>query len=55
MSPTRTNLKELPRPYKLPQSAPAESVKGGVKIRKTCLPLVSLPCFPKISEEGEPP
>ena len=37
----RTDLKELPRPYKLPQKALAESVKGGVKISKTCLPLVS--------------
>ena len=33
----RTNLMELPRPHKLPQSAPAKSVKCGVKICKTCL------------------
>ena len=27
----RTNLKELPRPYKLLQSSPAENVEGGIK------------------------
>ena len=49
----RTNFfKELPRPHKLPQSAPAESVEGEVKISKTCLPLVGSPCLPKILEEG---
>ena len=48
----RTNLKELPRPHKLPQSALAESVEGGVKISKTCLLPVDPPCLPKILEEG---
>ena len=47
----RNDLKELPRPYKLPQSALAESVKGGVKISKTCLPPVGPPCLPKILED----
>ena len=47
-----TNLNELPRPQKLPQSVSAESVKGGVKISKTCLPLVSLLCLPKVLEGG---
>ena len=31
----RIDLKELPRPHKLPQSALAKSVEGGVKICKT--------------------
>ena len=35
-----TNLKELPRLHKLSQGASAESVEGGVKIGKTCLPLI---------------
>ena len=48
----RTNLKELPRPHKLPQSVPTESVEGGVEISKTYLPSVSPPCLPKIPEEG---
>ena len=47
-----TNLKELPKPHNLPQGVPAKSVKGGVKISKTCLPPVGLPCLPKILEEG---
>ena len=46
------NLKELPRPYKLPQSALAESVEGGVKLSKTCLPTVGPPCHRKILEKG---
>ena len=44
----RTNLKELPRPHKLPQGAMAKSVKGGVKIGKTCLPPVGPPCLSKV-------
>jgi len=48
----RINLKELPRPRKLPQSAPAKSVEGGVKISKTCLPLVGPPYLSKVLEEG---
>ena len=48
----RTKLKELPRPHKLPQSVPTESVEGGVEISKTYLPSVSPPCLPKIPEEG---
>ena len=48
----RTDLKELPRPHKLPQSAPTESVEGGEKISKTCLPLVGLLRLPKILEGG---
>ena len=48
----RTNLKELPRPYKLLQNALAESVEGGVKISKTCLPLVGPSCLSKVLEEG---
>ena len=48
----RTNLKELPRPHKPPQSALAESVEGGVKMSKTCLLPVGPPCLPKILEEG---
>ena len=47
-----TDLKELPRPQKLPQSVSAESVKGGVKISKTCLPLVSPLCVLKVLEGG---
>ena len=47
-----TNLKELPKPHNLPQGVPAKSVEGGVKISKTCLPPVGLPCLPKILEEG---
>ena len=49
------NLKELPRTYKLPQSALDESVEGGVKLSKTCLPPVGPPCHPKILEKGWPP
>ena len=48
----RMNLKELPRPHKLLQSALAESVKGGVKISRTCLLLVGPLCLPKVLEEG---
>ena len=48
----RINLKELPRPHKLPQSAPTKSVEGGVKISKTCLPSVIPLCLPKMLEEG---
>ena len=48
----RMDLKELPRPHKLPQSALAESVKGGVRISRTCLPLVGPPCLAKVLEEG---
>ena len=48
----RTGLKEFPRPHKLPQSAPAESVEGEVKISQTCLPPIGPPCHPKILEEG---
>ena len=48
----RTNLKELPRPHKLLQRAPAESVEGGVKISKTCLPLVGPLYLSKVLEEG---
>ena len=44
--------KRTVRPYKLPQSAPVESVEGGVKISKTCLPLVGLLCLPKVLEKG---
>ena len=47
----RTGLKELPRPHKLPQSALVESVEGGVKISKTCLPPIGPLCLPKILEE----
>ena len=46
----KTNLKEFPRPYKLPQSALSENVEGGVKIGKTCLPLVSPLCLSKVLE-----
>ena len=48
----RTDLKKLPRPHKLLQSASTESVEGGVKISKTCLPPVDLSCLPKVLEEG---
>ena len=48
----RSNLKELPRPHKLPQSAPVKSVVGGVKISKTCLPLVGPPYLSKVLEES---
>ena len=41
----RTNLKELLRLHKLLQGAPAESVDGGEKIGKTCLPPVGSPCL----------
>ena len=51
----RTNLKELPRPHKLPQGAPAKSVKGRVKIGKTCLPPVGPLCLYKVLKEGQPP
>ena len=51
----RTNLKELPRPHKLPQSALTESVEGGVKINKTYLPSVGPPCLSKVLKEGQPP
>ena len=47
-----TNLKKLPRPYKLLQSSSAESVEGRVKISKTCLPSVGPPCLFKALEEG---
>jgi len=48
----RTNLNELPRPHNLPQGAPTESVEGGVKISKTCLPPFGPPYLPKVLEEG---
>jgi len=51
----RTNLKELPRPHKLPQGALAKSIKGRVKIGQTCLPLVGPPCICKVLKEGQPP
>ena len=41
----RIDLKDLPMPHKLLQSAPVESVEGGVKISKTCLPLVGPSCL----------
>ena len=47
-----TDLKELPRPYKLLQSSSANSVEDKVKISKTCLPLVGPPCLSKALEEG---
>jgi len=50
----RTNFKELPRPHKLLQGAPAKSVKDRVKIGKTCLPLVSPPCLYKVLKEDLP-
>ena len=43
-----TNLKELPRLHKLSQGASAESVKGGVKIGKTRLPLIGPPSLSKV-------
>ena len=42
-----TNLKELPRPHKLPQSASAKSGEGEVKIGKTCYPKLALRASPK--------
>ena len=48
----KTNLKELPRPHKFLQGVLVESVEGGVKISKTCLPLVGPLCLPKFLEEG---
>ena len=51
----RTNLKELPRPHKLPQGALAESVEGGVKIGKTCLLPVGPLCLSKVLKESQPP
>ena len=48
----RTNLKELPRPHKLPQGASVDSVEVGVKISKTCLPPVGPLCLPTILEKG---
>ena len=50
----RTNFKELPRPHKLPQGAPAKSIKGKVKIGKTCLPSVGPPYIYKVVKEGQP-
>ena len=44
--------KRTVRPHKLPQSAPVESVEGGVKISKTCLPPIGPLCLPKVLEEG---
>ena len=38
----RTNLKELPRPHKLPQGTPIESVKYGVEIGETYRPQLAL-------------
>ena len=38
----RTNLKELPRPHKLPQGTPAKSVECGVEIGETCRPQLVL-------------
>ena len=49
------NLKELLMPHKLPQGAPTESVEGGVKIGKTCLPLVGPPCLSKVLKDGQSP
>ena len=46
------DLKELPRPQKLPQSALAKSVKGEVKISKACLPPIGPLCLPKVLEGG---
>ena len=51
----RTNLKKLPRPYKLPQDTLAESAKVGVKIGQTCLPPICPLCLPKVLKDGEPP
>ena len=50
----RTNFKELPRSHKLPQGAPTKSIKGKVKIGKTCLPLVGPPYIYKVVKEGQP-
>ena len=47
-----TDLKELPRPYKLLQSSSAKSVEDKVKISETCLPPVGPPCLSKAQEEG---
>ena len=51
----KTNLKDLPRAHKLAQSAPTESVEGGVKIGKTCRPPVGPLCLSKDLKEGQPP
>ena len=48
----KTNLKELPKPYKLSQGALTKSVKVTVKIGKTFLPPVSSPCIHKVLKEG---
>ena len=48
----RTNLKELPRLHKLLQGEPVESVDGGEKIGKICLPLVGPPCLSKVLKKG---
>ena len=48
----RTDLKELPRPHKLPQGASVDSVEHGVKISKTCLPPVGSLCLPTVLEKG---
>ena len=45
-----TGLKELPRPHKLSQSVSTKSVKGEVKISKTCFPPVG--GLPKVLEKG---
>jgi len=50
-----TNLKKLPRPHKQSHGAPAENIKSGVEIGKTCLPPVGPQCLSKILEEGKPP
>ena len=50
-----TNLKELPRPYKLSQGASAERIKSGVEIGKTYLPPVGPLCLSKVLKEGQPP
>ena len=47
----RTNL-DVPRPHKLPQGALAKSDEASVKIGKTCLPLVGLPCICKVFKKG---
>jgi len=52
---TRTNLKEFPRPHKLPQGAQAKSVEERVKIGKTCLPPIGPSCICKVFKEGQPP
>ena len=51
----RTNLKELPRPHKLLQGAPAKSVVARVKIGKTCLPPIGPPCIYKVFKKSQPP